>query len=188
MGMDVERCIELHNSIVSHASSKPPLHHQPKLEHSWFAAHSLDPSSPGLDVELNDKLTAFLSGLDIVIPEDHYHLSFTSFLIGISAPNELVLDTWEGIDEYQDFLLLYKGTGHDPGGIIYSPTTHQVCFVRDPFDEPRGRMWGDLHAVLELYLRSSRESSLLMQSTLGLAMRMGLSRRARELRSGWRKS
>jgi hypothetical protein len=154
MGMDVERCIELHNSIVSHASSKLPPHHQPKLERSWFAAQSLDPSSPGPDIELDDDLTAFLSGLDIVIPEDHHHLAFTPFLIGISAPNELVPDTWEGIDEYQDFILLYKGTGHDPGGLVYSQTTHKVCFVRDPFDEPRERMWGDLHAVLELYLRS----------------------------------
>jgi hypothetical protein len=154
MGMDVEKCIELHNSIVSHASSKLPPHHQPKLERSWFAAHSLNASSPGLDIELDDDLTAFLSGIDIVIPEDHQHLAFTPFLIGISAPNELQPDTWEGIDEYEDFILLYKGTGHDPGGLVYSRTTHQVCFVRDPFDEPRERMWGDLHAVLELYLRS----------------------------------
>lgn len=152
--MDVEKCIELHNSIVSHASSKLPPHHNPKLERSWFAAHSLNASSPGLNIELDNDLTAFLSGIDIVVPEDHQHLAFTPFLIGISAPNELQPDTWEGIDEYEDFILLYKGTGHDPGGLVYSRTTHQVCFVRDPFDEPRERTWGDLHAVLELYLRS----------------------------------
>lgn len=152
--MDVEKCIELHNTIVSHASSKLPSDHQPKLKRSWFAAHSLKASSPGLDIELNDDLTAFLSGIDIVVPEDHQHLAFTPFLIGISDPNELQPDTWGGIDEYEDFILLYKGTGHDPGGLVYSRTTHQVCFVRDPFDEPRERMWGDLQAVLELYLRS----------------------------------
>ncbi|KAH7082422.1 hypothetical protein FB567DRAFT_106384 [Paraphoma chrysanthemicola] len=154
MGMDVGKCIELHNSIVSHASSKLPPYHQPKVERSWFAAHSLDASSPDLDIEIDDDLTAFFSGINIVIPEDHQHLAFTPFLIGISAPNELQPDMWEGIDEYKDFILLYKGTGHDPSGLVYSRVTHQVCFVRDPFDEPRERMWGDLDAVLELYLRS----------------------------------
>ena len=106
MGIDVEKCIELHNSIVSHASSKLLPHHQPKLERNWFAAHSLDASSPGLDIELDDDLTAFLSAIDIVIPRDHQHLAFTPFPIGISAPNGLQPDTWEGIDQDGDFILL----------------------------------------------------------------------------------
>lgn len=154
MGMDIRKCIELHNSIVSHASSKLSPYHQPKTGRSWFAAHSLDASSPDLDIEIDDDLAAFLSGIDIVIPEDHQHLAFTPFLIGISAPHELQLDMWEGIDEYKDFILLYKGTGHDPIGLVYSRVTHKVCFVHDPFDEPRERMWSDLDAVLKLYLRS----------------------------------
>ena len=75
-----------------------PAYHQPKLERNWFAARSLDASSPGLDIELDDDLTPFLSGIDIVIPGDHQHLAFTPFPIGISAPNGLQPDTWEGID------------------------------------------------------------------------------------------
>jgi hypothetical protein len=89
MGIDLEKCIELHSAIISHVSSKLPPHYQPKLQRSWFAAQSLDASSPSLDIELDDDLTAFLSGIDIVIPEDHQLLAFTPFLIGISAPNEL---------------------------------------------------------------------------------------------------
>ncbi|CAI9631512.1 hypothetical protein GT037_003151 [Alternaria burnsii] len=178
---NVEKCIKLHNSIVSHASSKLPPHQQPKVERSWFAAHSLDPGSPGLDIELDEDLVAFLSGIDIVIREKHQHLAFTPFLIGISAPNELRPDAWEGIDEYEDFILLYKGIGHDPGGLVYSRTTHQVCFVRDPFDEPRERMWGDLHAVLELYLRSIESGKFVVDAEHpGFGNRDGL------VTQGWR--
>ena len=178
---NVGKCIKLHNSIVSHASSKLPLHQQPKVERSWFAAHSLDPGSPGLDIELDEDLVAFLSGIDIVIGEEYQHLAFTPFLIGISAPNELRPDMWEGIDEYEDFILLYKGIGHDPGGLVYSRTTHQVCFVRDPFDEPRERMWGDLHAVLELYLRSIESGKFVVDAEHpGFGNRDGL------VTQGWR--
>ena len=101
MNMNVARCIELHNSIVSYASIKLPAEHQPKVERSWFAAHNLDASSPGLDIELDDDLTAFLSGIDIVIPEAHQHLAFTPFIIGISAPNEMLPDMWEAMPHTQ---------------------------------------------------------------------------------------
>jgi hypothetical protein len=141
----------------------------------------LDPGSPGLDIELDEDLVAFLSGIDIVIGEEYQHLAFTPFLIGISAPNELRPDMWEGIDEYEDFILLYKGIGHDPGGLVYSRTTHQVCFVRDPFDEPRERMWGDLHAVLELYLRSIESGKFVVDAEHpGFGNRDGL------VTQGWR--
>lgn len=61
-------------------------------------------------------------------------------------------------------------------------TTHQVCFVRDAFDEPRDRMWGDVDAVLELSLRVDRvgQVCLLMQSTPGFGNGHGL------VMQGWR--
>lgn len=124
----------------------------------------MDASSPDLNIVIDDDLTSFLSSIDIVDPEDHQHLAFTPFLISISAPNELQPDVWKGIDEYENFILLYKGMGPDPGGLVYSRVTHQVCFVRDPFDEPRERMWGDLDAVLELYLRSVKSGKFVVDA------------------------
>jgi hypothetical protein len=68
---------ELHNRIVAHARSHLLPEHQPKLQRSWFAAHNVDPSSPSveivpdLDIELDDDLKTFLSGIDIVVAEDH---------------------------------------------------------------------------------------------------------------------
>ena len=154
MLLNVERCIELHNSIVSHARSHLPPHHQPRIQRSWFAAHNLDPSSLDSQIILSDGLKAFLSGIDIVVPEDHQHLAFSPFLIGIPSPNGLRPDDWEGSEDYDDeFILLYKSTRYDPGGLVMSLTTHQVCYTHDIFDNPRERLWGDLYTVLEIYKR-----------------------------------
>jgi hypothetical protein len=48
--------------------------------------------------------------------------------------------------------LLYKGTGYDADGLVYSRTTGQVCYVDETFDDPREQLWGDLHVVLEFYI------------------------------------
>ena len=154
MMLNVERCIELHNSIVSHARSHLPPHHQPRIQRSWFAAHDLDPSSLDSQITLNDGLKAFLSGIDIVVPEDHQHLAFSPFLIGIPSPDGLRPDNWDDSEDYDDeFILLYKGTGYDPGGLVMSLTTRQVCYVHDVFDDPRECLWGDLYIVLEICKR-----------------------------------
>jgi len=154
MGFEVETCIELHNRIVAHACSHLPPNHQPRIQRSWFTAHSLDPSSPGLEFELDDELTAFLSGIDIVVPEKHQHLAFNPFLVGIPPPSNLIPDMWLNLqDEYGDYMLLYMGTGYDPGGLVYSHTTQQVCYMDSPFLEPDQLLWGDLQNVLETYWR-----------------------------------
>jgi hypothetical protein len=154
MGFDVEKCIELHNRIVAHARSHLPPDYQPEIQRSWFTAHSLDPLSPGLDFKLDDELTAFLSGVDIVVPDKHQHLAFNPFLIGIPPPSRLIPDMWLNLqDGYGDYMLLYMGTGYDPGGLIYSHTTQQVCGMDSPFLEPDQLLWGDLQDVLETYWR-----------------------------------
>jgi hypothetical protein len=150
MPFDVQKCIELHNSIVSHACTKLPPEHQPILQRNWFDAHAPDASS--LDLELDDGIKAFLSGIDIVMPKEDQYLAFTPFLIGIASPDEMRPDMWEDMEEYDDFVLLYKSPGYDPGGLVYSRTTQQVCFVLDAIDDPRECLWGVLHVVLELYL------------------------------------
>jgi hypothetical protein len=138
MGFDVSKCLELHNRIVSHARSSLPPAHQPKIQRSWFTAHSLDPSSSNLDFELDDELTVFLSGIDIVVPEQHQHQAFNPFLVGIPAPDRLIPDMWRNLqNEYEDYILLYMGTGYDPGGLVYSHTTQQVCYLDSPFLEPQ---------------------------------------------------
>jgi hypothetical protein len=83
MGFEVGKCIELHNRIVAHARSHLP-DHQPIIRRSWFTAHSLDPSSPGLEFDLDDELTAFLSGIDIVVPEQRPHLAFNPPSLSVS--------------------------------------------------------------------------------------------------------
>jgi hypothetical protein len=155
MGFDVEKCIELHNRIVAYARSHLPPDHQPKIHRSWFSAHSLDPSSPGLEFELDDELTAFLLGIDIVVPEEHQHLAFNPFLIGIPEPSRLIPDLWLNLqDEYEDYMLLYVGTGYDPGGLLYSHTTQQVCYMEEGLVlEPDQLLWGDIQDVLEVYWR-----------------------------------
>jgi hypothetical protein len=154
MGFDVEKCIELHNRIVSHARSHLPPDHQPKIQRNWFIAHSLDPSSPGLDFDLDDELTAFLSGIDIVVPEPHQHLAFSPFLVGIPPPSRLIPDMWLNMqDLYGDCMLLYACTGYDPGGLFYSHSMQQVGYLDSPFLEPQDCLWGDLQNVLEIYWR-----------------------------------
>lgn len=61
---------------------------------------------------------------------------------------------WEEIHEFEDFILVYKGQRHDIGGLLHSRTTHQVCCVRDSFEDLLKSMWGNLHMVLEVYLLS----------------------------------
>jgi hypothetical protein len=151
MPFDVQECIKLHNSIVSHACTHLPPENQPIVQRSWFQAHSLDNSLTDVEAEFDDDLRAFLSGIDIVVANGNHHLAFTPVLIGVTSPDEMQPNVWEGFDEYEDLVLLYKGTGYDPGGLVYSKTTQQVCFVEDAFDDPHDYMWGDLHVVLELY-------------------------------------
>jgi hypothetical protein len=154
MGFDVEKCIELHNRIVAHARSHLPLDYQPRIQRSWFTAHSLDSISPSLNFELDDELTAFLSGIDIVVPNKNRHLAFNPFLIGIPPPSRLIPDMWLNLqDEYEDYMLLYMGTGYDPGGLVYSHTTQQVCYMDSPYLEPDQHLWGHLQDVLETYWR-----------------------------------
>jgi hypothetical protein len=93
----------------------------------------------------------FLESIDIVLPHEHQSATFTPFLAGISNPKDLRPDDWEGLDE--DFILLYRNTDTDPGGLVMSRSTQQVGYVRDYFDDPRECLWADLHVVLDLYLR-----------------------------------
>lgn len=48
---------------------------QPKLPRRWLAVASLGASSPGLDIRLDDELTALPSAIDIMIAKDHRHLA-----------------------------------------------------------------------------------------------------------------
>jgi hypothetical protein len=56
-------------------------------------------------------------------------------------------------EEYEDYILLYMGTGYDPGGLVYSHTTQQICYMDSPYLEPGDLLWGDLQNVLEIYWR-----------------------------------
>jgi hypothetical protein len=117
MGFDVDKCIELHNRIVASACSHLPSDRQSKIKRSCFNAHSLDPSPPvallpDVELELDDQLTTFLSGIDIVVPEQHHHLAFNLLLVGILPPSCMIPDMWLGILEERDhYILLYIGAG-----------------------------------------------------------------------------
>jgi hypothetical protein len=150
MVFDVEKCIELHNRIVAHARSHLLPDYQPEIQRSWFTVHSLDHLSPGLDIDLDGELTAFLSGIDIDVPNKHQYLAFNPFLISITPPSRLIPDMWLKLQgEYRDYMLLYMGTGYDPGGLVYSHTTQQVCDMDSPSLEPNQLLWGHLQDVLE---------------------------------------
>jgi hypothetical protein len=82
-------------------------------------------------------------------------------------------------------MLLYKGTGYDPGGLVYSKTTQQVCFVSHAFDDPYDFMWSDLHVVWSCIQASLVQGSLSWTpGILGLAMAIISLRRVRELQDG----
>jgi len=166
--MDVEKCIELHNRIVAHACSRLPPDRQPKIQRNWFTAHSIDPSSSvslaqrmedesddpdsDLEVEFDDDLIAFLSGIDIVMPEEHQFLAFNPFLVGVPPPGRMIPDTWLGsLPEREDYILLYIGTGYDPGGLFYKLSTGQVCFMDNIFFEPDEMYFDELQVALEIY-------------------------------------
>jgi hypothetical protein len=151
MVFDVSKCIDRHNAVVSQIRSHP--RHQSQIQRSWFVAHQIDPlefeSLTGFDI--GNDLRVFLESIDIVLPHEHQSATFTPFLAGISNPKDLRPDDWEGLDE--DFILLYRNTDTDPGGLVMSRSTQQVGYVRDYFDDPRECLWADLHVVLDLYLR-----------------------------------
>lgn len=106
-----------------------------------------------MELRLDDELTAFLSGIDVVVPEQHQYLAFNPLLVGIPPPSRMIPDIWLGILELRtDYIMLYMGTGYDPGGLVYSHSTQQVCcYLADPYDEPEELLWFDLHHVLETY-------------------------------------
>ena len=157
MGFEVDKCIDLHNRIVAHACSHLPPDRQPQIQRSWFSAHSLDPSSPvplplDIEEEFDDDLTAFLSGIDIVVPEQHQHLAFNPLLVGVPSPNHMIPDMWLGIiEEREDYILLYTGPAYDAGGLLYSLSTQQVGYMASPYSEPEDLYWDDLQNALEIY-------------------------------------
>lgn len=119
--------------------------------------HSIDPSSPVLvpevtGIELDDDLKAFLAGIDIVVPEKHQRLAFNSLLMGVPSPERMIPDIWIGIfQERADYILLYQGPGYDPGGLVYSHSTQQVCYMDTPHLDPDDLDWDDLQTALETY-------------------------------------
>lgn len=154
--MNIESCIQLHNTIVSQALPSRSRNHQHRVQRNWFAAHNLDPLSTNIDFAIDDNLRRFLEGIDVVVPEQYQHSAFTPFLVGIVEPHELRPQEWEDCDDYDDeFILLYKSSSlnHEIGGLVLSLTTQQVCFVSDIYESPRECLWGDLDKVLEIYMR-----------------------------------
>jgi hypothetical protein len=156
MSWDVAKCIELHNRIVAHACSHLPPEYQPTIQRSWFAAHSLDSADPDLGFDLDDKITAFLSGIDIVVPTGHHLLAFNPLLIGIVDPHGahgLRTQSWEDSDEHDGLIVLYQNTGYDPAGLVYSLDTQQVSYLQDAFTSPYEMKlpWAHLDEVLQLY-------------------------------------
>jgi hypothetical protein len=89
MPFDMQECIKLHNSIVSHACTYLPPENQPIVQRSWFQAHSLDTSSLDAEAEFDDDLRAFLSGIDIGIANGNHHLAFKPVLIDKTSPDEM---------------------------------------------------------------------------------------------------
>ncbi|KAI4955805.1 hypothetical protein J4E91_000012 [Alternaria rosae] len=160
MSWDVAKSIELHNRIVAHACSHLPPEHQPIIQRNWFATHSLDPASPGFGFDLDDELTEFLSGIDLVVPnEASNHLAFNPVLVGIvnpHGPHGLRNQSWEWSDDHADLIVLYQNTGYDPAGLVYNLATQQVAYLEDAFTSPytpdeMKLPWADLHEVLQLY-------------------------------------
>jgi len=161
MGWDVAKSIELHNRIVAHACSQLPPEHQPIIQRNWFAVHSLDPASPGFKFDLDDELTEFLSGIDLVVPnEANNHLAFNPVLVGIVNPHGrygLRTQSWEDWDDdHADLIVLYQNTGYDPAGLVYNLETQQVTYLEDAFTSPyepdeMKLPWADLDEVLQLY-------------------------------------
>jgi hypothetical protein len=156
MSWNVTKCIELHNRIVAHACSRLPPECQPTIQRSWFAAHSLDSADLDLGFDLDDEITAFLSGIDIVVPTDNHHLAFNPLLIGIVDPHGahgLRTQSWEDSDEHDGLIVLYQNTGYDPAGLVYSLDTQKVSYLQDAFISPYEMKlpWADLDEVLQLY-------------------------------------
>ncbi|KAI4653398.1 hypothetical protein J4E93_001164 [Alternaria ventricosa] len=161
MSWDVAKSVELHNRIVAHARSHLPPEHQPTIQRNWFAVHSIDPASPGFEFNLDDELTEFLSGIDLVVPNDaSNHLAFNPVLVGIVNPHGrygLRTQSWEDWDDdHADLIVLYQNTGYDPAGLVYNLETQQVTYLEDAFTSPyepdeMKLPWADLDEVLQLY-------------------------------------
>jgi hypothetical protein len=63
-----------------------------------------------LEFELDDDITAFLSGIDIVVPSDRHLSAFNPILVGVPDPFGLIYNIWEESDEHDDLLRLCKNT------------------------------------------------------------------------------
>ncbi|KAI4950419.1 hypothetical protein J4E91_004301 [Alternaria rosae] len=74
---------------------------------------------------------------------------FTAHSIDPSSPvlvpefTEIELD-----DELKAFL---TGPGYDPGGLVYSHSTQQVCYMDTPHLDSDNLDWDDLQTALETY-------------------------------------
>lgn len=158
MNLNLDRSIELHNAIVDYARARLPPHEQANIQRNWFDAYHISVADmiTALNVDPKSDLQQF-QRIDVIPrphPEEDQHFWFTPFLIGICSLDDMRPDLWQGLDEMnEEFILLYQSPGVDPGGLVLSLSTGQVCYIQNPYDDPRDCLWGDLHVVLELYLR-----------------------------------
>lgn len=153
MSFNVQKCIDLHNTIVARGIAQLPADLHPTVVRNWFTAYDVDPLNPGLEFEMTIPLKEFLSGVDIVKPRDNSRrLAFTPFLVGICSPSEMVPYIWEMSPGYGEFLLLYKNVGEDPGGLSMYLDDHTVSFIETCEDEPTEALYVDLEGTLKSYL------------------------------------
>ncbi|KAJ8112297.1 hypothetical protein OPT61_g5310 [Boeremia exigua] len=153
MSFNVQRCIDLHNTIVAHGIAQLPEELVPTVTRNWFTAYNVDQTNPDLDFEMTEPLAEFLSGIDIVLPRGHVRrLAFTPFLVGICSPAEMVPEIWEMFPGYGQFILLYKNIGEDPGGLSMFLNTHGVGLLETCEDEPSECSYIALETALKSYL------------------------------------
>lgn len=66
----------------------------------------------------------------------------------------MVPDIWEMFSGYGQFILLYRNTGEDPGGLSMYLDEHTVSLVETCEDEPSECCYAPLESVLQIYLGS----------------------------------
>ena len=63
---------------------------QAVIVNNWFTAYVKDLLNINSNVNLTKPLEEFLSGIDIVLLDEDHRIAFTSSLLGVSSPSELL--------------------------------------------------------------------------------------------------
>lgn len=153
--LNVQRCIDLHNRIVSAAVDSPNgIVIREAVTNNYFDYwdHADEPTQDLLEV-LTDPVKAFLQGCHVL---DFHQQCFTIRVRGLAPPSQM--HPIEGLEDYTNYILLYgcPDPENDRLGLVFDMDTNKASWIDDMFNLPPDNtesVWTSLESVLEAWIR-----------------------------------